>query len=669
MARALSTPTSISYGAVNQGANTQVLTYSFYISSNDLQDDEEYAYRGWGYSAAPSASTLVGSKFGNPPGTKWINSLSTGAADCDDLIYFRHYGEFWWESRDLNWTIGKNFGPYRTWASDPTLGDAPTLDNPLAFSIRVNNGTVDEYIPSTKDTATNLYIEYKKTSDPTWVTYSLVSASKTGYSSITCGTDTVAGLDPDTSYDFRYALNRTGTSNSTVIYYSATSSLSTLPDVPEVTTNTPTGIGLSEAVFSATVDHNLADGNLYCRWSPTDPVTPDNVSGTKVSYSGDVPMITADGTYQGFGSGGGPVTGLIDVDEDLAETFYVWAVYEYGGGSYDDDVVFGSIVEFATLAEPGAGGDGVDYMIPLQFDGQFGVAKTVYFTLRAPAAVNNDTFYASTAPLQVDVKIYHDGAEQGSSSDNSPARIGSSKVYSLVLSAVEMSPATDKELVNVIISDAAGSAFRDVHIEVRLQQKMSRVELNTDQMSGAQSAFYAKGIGAGHGIEAIAGPTGRDIKGVLGDHVLARGSVTSYAAPAVTLTDGFDATDDYYNGDIIYFYSGTGAGQSRVINDFTSGGVATLSSNLTTALDGTEKYVILPGARALDGSQAEITSVPTDASTMAEKIQFLVQRFQQRIIQTATAQTWYESDGSTVFGVRSAADDGSTQDLGQLTNP
>ena len=71
----------------------------------------------------------------------------------------------------------------------------------------------------------------------------------------------------------------------------------------------------------------------------------------------------------------------------------------------------------------------------------------------------------------------------------------------------------------------------------------------------------------------------------------------------------------------------------------------------------------------MDGSQAEITSVPTDASTMAEKIQFLVQRFQQRIIQTATAQTWYESDGSTVFGVRSAADDGSTQDLGQLTNP
>jgi hypothetical protein len=524
------------------------------------------------------------------------------------------------------------------------------------------------WIPATYDTAVNLILQYKETSSGTWLDWATVHSSKTGYSTLYPANTNVTGLTPDTSYDFRLKIDRTGTVHGSTLFYGASASLSTLPDVPEVTTLSPTSIGVSSAVFRATVDYNSHPGLLYCRWDTSDPGTPNDSSGTLVGYTDTVPMISADGTYTGFGFEGGPVTGLIDVDEDLAETFYVWAIYKYGGTDYDDNTIFGDVVEFTTQAVPGAGGDEVDFMIPLQFDGQYGVSTTVYFTLRGLAAANNDTFYDSTAPSAANVDIFIDGTEwqAGAGSDNAPQKITGSKLYKLQLSIAEMSGT----IIDVVISDG-GTAFRDVHIQVRTRQYLSQLNLNADQIGGgAVSALYAKGVGAGHGIEAIGGATGHDIEGILGKHVLAHGSVTSGSGTSVALTDGYDGTsNDLYNGDIIMFYAGTGAGQSRIISDSTNAGAITLATALIASLGATTKYIIIPGPRALDDAQAEITSVPTDSSTIKEKIQFLFQRFAFRIKQTATTQTWYESDNTTEFAQRSASDDGSTQDLGKLADP
>jgi hypothetical protein len=649
---------------VNEGAKTVPYSYNWYISSNDYADDEEYAYHGWGYSAWPSASTLAGQIVGvNPPGTKWMNNYGA-TVQCDRNIYIKHYGEWWWESRDLNWTQTKNLGPFLSKAATPTVGTC-TPGSATAFQITVSGMS---WIPATYDTAVNLILQYKETSSGTWLDWATVHSSKTGYSTLYPANTNVTGLTPDTSYDFRLKIDRTGTVHGSTLFYGASASLSTLPDVPTVTTLSPTSIGVSSAVFRATVDYNSHPGLLYCRWDTSDPGTPNDSSGTLVGYTDTVPMISADGTYTGFGFEGGPVTGLIDVDEDLAETFYVWAIYKYGGTDYDDNTIFGDVVEFTTQAVPGAGGDEVDFMIPLQFDGQYGVSTTVYFTLRGLAAANNDTFYDSTAPSAANVDIFIDGTEwqAGAGSDNAPQKITGSKLYKLQLSIAEMSGT----IIDVVISDG-GTAFRDVHIQVRTRQYLSQLNLNADQIGGgAVSALYAKGVGAGHGIEAIGGATGHDIEGILGKHVLAHGSVTSGSGTSVALTDGYDGTsNDLYNGDIIMFYAGTGAGQSRIISDSTNAGAITLATALIASLGATTKYIIIPGPRALDDAQAEITSVPTDSSTIKEKIQFLFQRFAFRIKQTATTQTWYESDNTTEFAQRSASDDGSTQDLGKLADP
>jgi hypothetical protein len=267
-----------------------------------------------------------------------------------------------------------------------------------------------------------------------------------------------------------------------------------------------------------------------------------------------------------------------------------------------------------------------------------------------------------------DVLIYIDGVLKSTNSgkpDNNITRIGSTELFSLTVNG---SSELTGEDVMIQFIDLGGPVFRDFSIHIRTKIKTSQLDCDASGLSN-ESGFKATGVGSGHGIEAVGGATGDDIKGVLGDHILASGSVTSGSGTSATLTDGFDATNDYYNGDIIYFYAGTGAGQSREITDFTSGGVATLSSALTSALDATTDYIIIPGARALEGSQAEITSVPTDSSPIKEKIQFNFQRFAHRIKQTATAQTMYEGDNTTELAVRSVSDDGSVQDLGKLTDP
>jgi hypothetical protein len=671
MARTLGGPSGFSFGTVNQSLKTQTITFNFYVSSNGQPADFRIrSWWQWGYSASPTPANHFDYEAGPPVNYTLHRNGRTFSADCDDQIYTAIKGSTENVLYIQQWTQTKNTSHGKTHAADPTLGDAPTLDNEGKTSVRINNANVDDFIPATKDTGVTLSIQYKKTSDGGWTTGATLKSSQTGYTSRDCGTTTVTGLDPDTSYDFRYYLNRAGTSNPvTTDYYSAKSTTSTLPNDPVITTLDPNQIGISEASFRVNIVSNGNDGTISCRWSATNPGTPDDTSGTAVLYSDTIPNWTGDGIAAGFGGpeGGGPVTGLIDVDETQAETFYVWSIYKYGGVAYDGETVFGDIVEFQTLADPAAGGDEADFMIPLQFDGQYATARTVYFTLRAPAGSNNDTFYASTAPAAGDVDIFRDGVEwqAGSGSDNAPQRVGSTKLYSLQLSATEMTGT----IIDVIISDVSGAAFRDLHIQIRTKQVMSQVDLDTSNMSGAQSAFKATGVGAGHGIEAIGGATGHDISGILGKHVLAFGNVTSDASTTVTLANGFDATDDIYNGDVIFFYAGTGSGQSRAITDFTLGGVATLSSALISSLDGTTKYIIIPGARALEVVAAPLTTVPTANSTVLEKIQFIYQRFAYRIKQTATAQTWYESDGSTEFATRAVSDTGSVQDLAALQNP
>jgi hypothetical protein len=68
-------------------------------------------------------------------------------------------------------------------------------------------------------------------------------------------------------------------------------------------------------------------------------------------------------------------------------------------------------------------------------------------------------------------------------------------------------------------------------------------------------------------------------------------AVSAVGSNTITLASSASSTDDYYNGMPIFFYSGSGQGQIRKINDYVgSSRVATLSSILTIGVNTSTVY-------------------------------------------------------------------------------
>jgi hypothetical protein len=87
------------------------------------------------------------------------------------------------------------------------------------------------------------------------------------------------------------------------------------------------------------------------------------------------------------------------------------------------------------------------------------------------------------------------------------------------------------------------------------------------------------------------------------------GTAQAGAAGSITLQSGASATDDTYNGQVVYISSGTGAGQSRAISDYVgSTKVASVITNWATAPDNTSVYEVYPD------DITEITAAPTAAA-------------------------------------------------------
>lgn len=72
------------------------------------------------------------------------------------------------------------------------------------------------------------------------------------------------------------------------------------------------------------------------------------------------------------------------------------------------------------------------------------------------------------------------------------------------------------------------------------------------------------------------------------------GTAQAGAAGSITLASGASSTDDYYNNSAVAIVSGTGAGQTRKITDYTgSTRVATVDTNWVTNPDNTSVYQVL----------------------------------------------------------------------------
>lgn len=90
------------------------------------------------------------------------------------------------------------------------------------------------------------------------------------------------------------------------------------------------------------------------------------------------------------------------------------------------------------------------------------------------------------------------------------------------------------------------------------------------------------------------------------------GTASAGGATTITLTGGV-ATNDYYNGSLVYILSGTGAGQARFITDYVGATTVATVDTWITNPDNTSVFAVLPSfaitAAAIQSGLATQTSV------------------------------------------------------------
>ena len=537
------------------------------------------------------------------------------------------------------------FGPaYGNTLSGRTAAMVAAADTPGSSAVTASMATIScGYTPNVLRSSCSAQLQYKKTTDVSWTNAG--SAQTTGGYGATSISRDITGLDASTQYQVRLVITRTTINNTSLT--SATASFTTLAGEPLVTTDAASGVAATSANLNGTLDINEGTSvEVYFEYG-----TDSGLAGA----SSTIPVSeSADGSFQTA------VGSLV-----ATTTYYFRAVVTFSTPTGSPN--YGDILSFTTPADPQADAAEEDHVMFMEMQGRYGVAKTIAFTLRQPASSSSDLLFTGTAPLQADVQIFTDGSLQGSSSDNAPAQVGSTQLYTLQLSAAEM---TADEYVDVVIHDASATTFRDLHI--RIWTKWERSEMLIDAATGSKAnttAFKAIGYGSGHGISAVQGATGLDIDGIIGQHYQRTGTAQAGGASSITLDASASATNDYYNGSVIEIIAGTGAGQARVITDYDGGTlVATVDTSWATNPSSDSVFLIRGGTRPWDLSPGvELSAIPTAASGFGKLVQFVFQRFAYKITQTATIQTLYKADSATSLGTRSASDNGVTQSLGKVS--
>jgi hypothetical protein len=523
---------------------------------------------------------------------------------------------------------------------------AASASAPTVAVITANSAFVScNYIPNVTASTSSAQLQYKRTVDSTWNSFGAPKTDGTGYGTVSILFVPLTGLLSSTSYDVRLVVTRT-TVNDTVVTGSA-SSFVTLPGEAEVVTNAASGVAATTAQLNATVTRNAGTNvQVFWKWGTDNPPTMNTTASQAVP---------SDGSY----SVG--ITGLIGSTTYFAQAF---VTFDTPSGSPNE----GLVVSFMTPVNPAAVAAEEDHMHIYEYDGQFGIAKTVYFTLQSPAGTSSDRL-VTTAPGSLfaagDIKLSKDGGAFANVVNAVVQVAASNPLYSLTLTAAEQQA---EDLV-VQIVDLNGPAFRDAFIHVRTKLKIGQIDVDATQLTNA-SALKLQGQGTGHGLEAIGGATGMDYNGIMAEH-FQRVSVcqTNVDGTKVKLDAGASATNDYYNGSIVMIVGGTGAGQARVIIDYDgTTKEATVDSSFATIPTAGSIAVLFGGDRTWDLTPAaELAAVPGSTASYGLKLQFLFQRFAFKIIQTATLQTWFKANSSTTLASRSVDDDGVTQTLAKLT--
>lgn len=200
---------------------------------------------------------------------------------------------------------------------------------------------------------------------------------------------------------------------------------------------------------------------------------------------------------------------------------------------------------------------------------------------------------------------------------------------------------------NVATPDTAGYpvvTIKDGTGQGELNLTSGRTDANLTHIAGSAVSTTAAQLGvnvvqvsgdgtAADNLESAYDGTG--YKDPDNEFVAHSGTAQAGAASTITLAAGAVATDDYYNNSIVFITGGTGAGQSRFINDYVGATkVITVNGNWVTSPDNTSTYIIIPhgsipGASAptaaevrieMDANSTKLASIEGDTQDIQNRI-------------------------------------------------
>lgn len=781
---------SYSYGAVNQSTKKQVVTVNVSCDYNTGIDHVDLGCKlaktsppgGTAYyydiisGQSPGYPVDAGSGYGVVfDGTTTGIYLAGDPLDCDTTYYARANGYYWVDEAETTYFYRESaITSLKSYAIEATV-NAPS--GYALSSSQVYFGAT--YAVNTVESTATLYIEYKRTVDSTWTTYS-TGGGLSGYSTNLIDT-VIDGLTPSTSYDFRYRIVRT-TVNSTS-YTSASFTVTTLADAPTCAVGAASSITYQSATLNGTVDPNTKSCTVYYEYGTSpgvyswsvyagafsgdgDQAAPAAISGLassttyyyrmKVYYDATnivssetsfttsapppVPDITT-GSYDskthnscrvygtvnpntvatsygfqwdtdpGFSAPGATTVGsssagaAFDYNYSItgltANTLYYYRAFAtYSGGT-----VYGSAQSFTTALSPSAEAALEDHLTIFEFnERKYGVETTFYFAVASPAATSSDRFFNSASPFASgDVKIIKDGGTPANTT-NLPARVGTTGIFSLTLTATEMQATT----IVVQIVDQDGPAFRDAALVVRTVQAIQTLDIagnhavggnlavtgnlsvgGTTTLTGAVTlaagltitgvCAISSNLTVGGNFAITGNLTAATIQGYLTSMVLRKNTAQAGASTSITLDASAVATDDFYNEATVMVVHASGRVQARVITNYVgSTKVATVNRpwSVENPASG-DTFLILPGADVWDqvekaGITSGIGGEPAgtdfgDDMTFRRIFQFIKRRLFNKAEMTTVTQTLYKDDSTTSLLTRGVGDVAGTQYQDKVT--
>ena len=325
---------------------------------------------------------------------------------------------------------------------------------------------------------------------------------------------------------------------------------------------------------------------------------------------------------------------------------------------------------------------------------KYSTATTIYFPLITAGA---NTFKSGAAMGAGNTLISIDGGGAVNSTNN-PTEIGATGVYTLALTAGEVTG------LNIMVIMKKGGTIEDRLVQVKTSLDLGTLNIDASQYAATAAVSVTAGASANavnvlggattgdamqltaqngnsNGLKLSAAGTGYalradtgNILGVLLSMSANTGTAQSGSPTQIQLAATAVATDNYYNSGIVLIIGGTGAGQFNSITTYTGATrLCTMANTWATSPNNTSLYVVIPGQvsnfvassvwTVSEGPQP--SGPPPDNSTFGQILQYLKRFYYNKATQTTAARTFYQDDSATVLTTQSTAFDGITQTRGK----